>query len=87
MNDVNKCSHSQDVVVTCSGSSNYTTSGNYRLANPKNITSRSGALLGVWGRIEYFNKYYFWNQICDYKFTMENAVVICRSLGLPINDV
>ena len=62
MYEMNNCTHSQDVVVTCSGISNYTTSGNYRLANPKNITSRTGALLGVWGRLEYFRTdYYVWN--------------------------
>ena len=28
------CGHYEDVIVTCSGTYNHTTSGNYRLANP-----------------------------------------------------
>ena len=39
---ISNCGHSEDVVVTCSGSNNYTTNGNYRLANPKNITNFDG---------------------------------------------
>lgn len=35
---VSSNSHSQDLIVTCTGLTNHTVSGNYRLANPKNIT-------------------------------------------------
>jgi hypothetical protein len=35
---ISNCYHHEDVVVTCSGTYNHTTSGNYRLANPKNLT-------------------------------------------------
>jgi hypothetical protein len=53
--NISNCAHSEDVVVTCSGASNHTVSGNYRLANPKNMTYSSGAFQGVWGRAEIFN--------------------------------
>ena len=71
MNFVKKCNHSQDVVVTCSRAHNYTTNGDYRLANPKNITQKSGAQQGVWGRLEYFSESSgnIWRQICDHRFT------------------
>ena len=39
---VANCAHYEDVYVTCSGSSNHTTNGNYRLATPKNMTFSNG---------------------------------------------
>jgi hypothetical protein len=81
---VSNCYHGEDVIVTCSGASNFTTRGNYRLANPKNETHYNGT--GVWGRVEVFNGTK-WNQICNVDFTKNNAIVICRSLGLPVNYV
>jgi hypothetical protein len=83
---VSNCGHREDVYVTCSGASNFTTRGNYRLANPKNETNNYGTLLEVWGRVEVFNGTK-WNQICNVDFTKNNAIVICRSLGLPVNYV
>ena len=83
---VANCAHYEDVYVTCSGSSNHTTNGNYRLATPKNMTFSNGTFYGVWGRAEVFNGTK-WNQVCDDDFTLSNARVICRSLGLPLSDV
>jgi len=51
---VSNCVHAEDVIVACSGTSNYTTRGNFRFANPKNIT-KNGELIGAWGRAEFFN--------------------------------
>ena len=56
------------------------------MANPKNETNNNGTLLEVWGRVEVFNGTK-WNQICNVDFTKNNAIVICRSLGLPVNYV
>jgi hypothetical protein len=42
--------HNEDIVVPCSGTSNHSVSGNYRLGNPFNVTgSISGEYRGVWG--------------------------------------
>ena len=65
---VSNCYHGEDVIVTCSEYSNFTTRDGYRLANPKNVTYSNGTLFGVWGRVEYFNGTK-WNQICDINFT------------------
>ena len=83
---VSNCGHNEDVIITCSSAYNHTTSGNYRLANPKNMTNSTGAYKGVWGRAEHFNGTK-WNQICDDFFSLNNARVLCRSLGLPVRDV
>ena len=79
------CGHFEDVVVTCLGLNNLTVKEDYRLANPKNITFPNGTYKGVWGRAEvyYGNN---WNQLCSLDFTIENADVICKSIGLPVND-
>ena len=50
------------------------------------MTHDNGTLYSVWGRAEVFNGTN-WNQICDDDFTLSNARVICRSLGLPLRDV
>ena len=51
---ISNCRHYEDVIVTCSGAYNHTTNGNYRLANPKNVTYSNGTFKGVWGRAEVF---------------------------------
>jgi len=49
------CNHNEDVIVTCSTHTNFTSNVDYRMANPRNITNSSGYILGIWGRAEYFN--------------------------------
>ena len=39
---VSNCGHNEDVIITCSSAYNHTTSGDYRLANPKNMTYSNG---------------------------------------------
>ena len=65
---------------------NVSSNQNYRLANPKTISSIDDKFVGVWGRVEIFNKN-SWTQICDDGFTINNSKVICKSLNLPLNDV
>ena len=52
---ISNCNHYEDVIVTCSSPTNFTTNVDYRMANPRNITNSSGYILGIWGRAEYFN--------------------------------
>ncbi|XP_071486160.1 scavenger receptor cysteine-rich domain superfamily protein-like [Diadema antillarum] len=63
------CEHSQDVGIKCSRSEQK--EGNLRLVD---------GLSPDHGRLEIFHDYE-WGTICDYSWSMEDAVVACRQLG------
>ncbi|PIK38680.1 putative deleted in malignant brain tumors 1 protein-like [Apostichopus japonicus] len=66
--DTNRCTHSEDVGLTCYGA---TGSGDVRLIN--GYTPGEGTV-----QIYYNNE---WGTICDDNFDLQDAHVICRQLG------